>query len=122
MKRVIILVMLLIPAFAGTAFGQALSYKDVTPGTVLGTVVAQVYGGLGVGGVPPSIGSLTIANDSATATISCGFKATVTAAGMGTFTIAPNQTAFWPFGSAPKGPIWCISSAAGTNYGVFVGQ
>lgn len=65
---------------------------------------------------------ITIANDSAGASIFWGYSSAVTANGIGGGTIAPGQTAFWPRGTAPGGPIYCIASGAATPAQIAIGQ
>ena len=66
--------------------------------------------------------SLTIANSSAGATISCGYNASITLNGIGTFTLAPGQTAFWQRQSAPQAIIYCIASAGSTPAQIMLGS
>ena len=66
--------------------------------------------------------TITIGNSSASATISFGYNNTITVNGLGTLTLSPGQTAYWPKGGAPGGPIYCVASGSSTPAQISIGN
>ena len=66
--------------------------------------------------------TITISNASATATISIGYNNTITVNGLGTITLSPGQTAYWPKGGAPGGPLYGVASGSSTPAQVVIGN
>ena len=58
--------------------------------------------------------AITIANSSATATISVGYNNTITVNGLGTITLSPGQSAYWPKGGGSGAPLYCVASGSST--------
>ena len=67
---------------------------------------------------------LTIANSAAAGgnTISIGYSSSITLNGVGTITLGPLQSAFWPRNTAPGQALWCIASGATTPAQIVLGQ
>jgi hypothetical protein len=108
---------------AADARAQALSVTDLSAifGTI-GTSAALVVPALGDTRVPAERATLVIANASAASTVSCGYSGVIAVNGVGTFTLGPGQSAFWPRGMAPGNAIWCIASGSSTPLQVAIGN
>jgi hypothetical protein len=67
---------------------------------------------------------ITITNSAASGgnNISVGYNASITLNGVGTLTLTPSQAAFWPRGTAPGQPLYCIASGATTPAQIVLGQ
>ena len=119
------LIAFLLALFWGTgAWAQSNGVNALDVSTACGTV------GTAAALVLPAIGDSTgcitrnpatrttvfLANASVSggATVSCGYNSSITLNGIGTFTLGPLQSAFWPRGSAPHQAIWCIASSPAT--------
>jgi hypothetical protein len=92
--------------------------------------ISAAYGSIGTSAavcVPAGTGAftrnqITLANSSASATISVGYNASITVNGQGTVTVAPGQTAYWPRGQAPGGEVYCVASQSATPAQIALGQ
>lgn len=97
--------------------------SGVTCGSI-GSVAAEIC----VPAINPSYGGnyprnqITIANSSPSATISVGYNSSIALNGVGTLTLGPQQTAFWPRNTAPGQPLYCIASASTTPAQIVLGQ
>jgi hypothetical protein len=102
------------------AGGTHLGSLNGTIGTSAVEVVPSLHDN--ATGFPPAWSSIFIANDSATASIACGYSPGVTVNGAGTFPIPPQSAFSWPPGTAPGNQrIWCIASAASTPFFAKIG-
>lgn len=128
--RWLIALLLLLWSAAAQAQSQGVNVIDISTacGTVGGTAVLVVpaVGDTGhcTTNNPTARTSLFLANASASGgnSISCGYNASITLNGLGTFTLAPLSSAFWPAESAPHQAIWCIAAGAGTLMQIVIGQ
>ncbi len=86
--------------------------------TAVGTTPELIVPAMGANpNLPPLWSSVFIANGAASGgnSLSCGYSAGVSANGLGTFTVPPQSSMYWPPGAAPSDlQIWCVASGAST--------
>ncbi|HUK60240.1 MAG TPA: hypothetical protein VLV50_13500 [Stellaceae bacterium] len=110
---------------AGAAEAQAITATDLSGSFApIGTTPALVVPALGDPRVPGERATLFLMNSSASGgnAISCGYSAAISVNGNGTFTLPPQQSMFWPRGSAPRNAIWCVASGAATPMQIIIGN
>ncbi len=123
--------------YAGAAEAQMLNVTDIsklvgTSSATIGTtpvlVVPQAVGGGSANianypGVPTAWSTAFVANDSASATISCGYSRGVSVNGADSVTIPPGQSLNWDLTYPPprNQGIWCVASVASTPFHASLG-
>lgn len=143
MKRLLLGLALSLAVFAAHAQSSSVNTQDISScGAASATCATQNANACGAGVTCGSIGTgtaqlcvpaatgafvrvqLTIANSAASggSTISWGYNASITLNGVGTQTLSPGGSSFWPRGTAPGQAIYCVASGSATPMQIVLGD